>query len=161
MKKPISWNLLAVGFVVGMVAMYVYLQPKLAYQGKSANEWANLNGTLLQTNDELTKQDASKSASLKRAADYLKPYYAADDGSQLILKYNDIPPVAPPSPSPQVVYKTQYQTQYEPAPAQSYQAPAYKAPVTYTPNGNSGFSYGSDGSTCYNYPGQTSCSGGR
>ena len=41
-KKINSLGLLAIGFVVGLVVMYLYLQPKLTYQEKTVRDLANL-----------------------------------------------------------------------------------------------------------------------
>ena len=36
-----SFGLLAIGFFAGLAVMYLYMQPKLAYQGKTAKAWAS------------------------------------------------------------------------------------------------------------------------
>ena len=41
-NKVSPFGLLALGFVVGMAVMYLYFQPKLAYQTKTASDWKNL-----------------------------------------------------------------------------------------------------------------------
>ena len=56
-----------------------------------------------------------------------------------------------PKPTPQVKYVTQYQTVTETAPKQT---------VTYYPVGNTGQSYGSDGSWCYPNGNSVYCTGG-
>ncbi len=39
-KKVSPIGLLVVGFIVGVILTYLFLQPKLIYQGKTAQEWA-------------------------------------------------------------------------------------------------------------------------
>jgi hypothetical protein len=40
-KNIIPLGLLILGFVVGLIVMYLFLQPKLTYQGRTAQEWSN------------------------------------------------------------------------------------------------------------------------
>jgi len=39
-KKLIPFGLFAIGFIIGLGVMYLFLQPKLSYQRKSVMEWA-------------------------------------------------------------------------------------------------------------------------
>lgn len=71
-KKINPLGLLALGFVVGLAVMYLYLQPKLTYQGKSVVDWAsvatkNMNTTkeYSQKLSDLNKKYASVSAALQ------------------------------------------------------------------------------------------------
>ncbi len=46
------FRLLAIGFVFGAIVVFLYFQPHLTYQGKSAQEWSDIAGT--------KEQDAKK-----------------------------------------------------------------------------------------------------
>lgn len=54
-SKFSSIGLLAIGFIVGVAVMYLYFQP-IAYQGKTAQEWATLYSSNEKTNKDLGKQ---------------------------------------------------------------------------------------------------------
>jgi len=99
LKKINPFGLLIIGFIIGMIIMFLSIQPKLAYQGKTARDWANVvnkNQTLASQNHKtdlyyenlLNKQLASASAQIKTLL----------------------------NTPPKVVYKTQ--TQYVEQPAQ-------------------------------------------
>ncbi len=71
-KKVNPFGLLAIGLVTGIVVMYLFLQPKLSYQGKSVEDWAivateNMNTTkeYSQKLSDLSKKYASVSAALQ------------------------------------------------------------------------------------------------
>lgn len=71
-SKINPFGLLAIGLVVGIVIMYLYFQPKLAYQGKTAKDWSNLATENMNTTQEysqklsdLNKKYASVSAALQ------------------------------------------------------------------------------------------------
>jgi hypothetical protein len=66
-KKLIKVNhfgLLIVGFVLGLVAMYLYFQPKLVYQGETASAWANIADQNKKEADTYKIQLASASAEI-------------------------------------------------------------------------------------------------
>lgn len=43
-KKVSTLSLLLVSFIAGLMVTYLYFQPKLIYQGKTAEEWSNVAG---------------------------------------------------------------------------------------------------------------------
>jgi hypothetical protein len=72
--KPL--NLMVVGFIVGLAVMYLFFQPKLAYQGKTAQDWAKVvskNQDIANSNHDadtinvllLTQKLASATAEIK------------------------------------------------------------------------------------------------
>jgi hypothetical protein len=129
-KNAILLILLAIGIVVGLAVMYLYFQPKLAYQEKIARNWANI----------ASKNQTLATKNLKDAVTYKGQLASASAEIKTLL-----------NKPPQVIYKTQYvQTPAD------YVAPK---PVTYFSAGN-GQSYGSNGSWCFPNGTTTTCSGG-
>ena len=51
---PIS--ILVLGFIAGLVVMYLYIQPKITYQGKSVVDWA-VTASKNANNNKQLKQD--------------------------------------------------------------------------------------------------------
>lgn len=41
LKNYSSIGLLLIGFIIGLIVMYLYIQPKLAYQERTAREWTS------------------------------------------------------------------------------------------------------------------------
>lgn len=75
-------GLLAIGFIVGLLVMYLYFQPKLTYQGKTAQQWASLSNQYQKWATEWKQTDFSD-------------YY------QLRTLQRK------PTPTPKIVYQTQ------------------------------------------------------
>ncbi len=73
---------LAIGFAVGLVVMYLYLQPKLTYQGKTTQEWLSKYNTL--ENYKCTGNDVK---------DYLKSIASAEaykEGKSKIIDFSSM-----------------------------------------------------------------------
>ncbi len=115
-----NFGLLIIGIVVGLIVMYLYFQPKLAYQKKMVKEWSNVS----------SKNQTLASQKQKDIDDYKVQLASA---SAQIKTLQDRPP--------QVEYRTQ--TQYVQTPPRQ----AQKQPVTYNRSGD--VMFGSDGSFCY------------
>jgi hypothetical protein len=94
--------------------------------------------------DLANKNQTLVSQSRQETASYTEQLASASARIQSLLNQ--------PKPTPQVKYVTQYQTVTETAPKQT---------VTYYPVGNTGQSYGSDGSWCYPNGSSVYCTGGR
>ena len=127
-NKVSTFTVLATGFIVGLVVMYLYIQPKLTNQIKKTNDWQN---TANQNQTEIISYKAelaSASAQLKTLQDK-------------------------PTPTPIIKYITKYQTITEEIPAK----PKQQGSVYYNSYGGS-LLYGSDGSTCDTYTGTLHCS---
>ena len=115
-------SLIAIGFVAGLVVMFLYFQPKLSYQGKTATEWKNLysseNKQLIIDDDCIVDPskigcfpfaDATdKLNGLKRNCDQV-----IRNSGDIVWHYKNCP-----SPTPQIEYQTQYVPQYIQEPAQ-------------------------------------------
>jgi len=64
-EKVKALGLFAIGFIFGLLAMYFYLQPKLAYQGKSVTDWVATASKNYKDAASYKAQLASKSAALQ------------------------------------------------------------------------------------------------
>ncbi len=87
--NKVSISFLVVGFIVGLAVMYLYFQPKLAYQEKLANN-----------NQTLANQNHNEAVSYKGQL--------ASTSAELKALQNK------PTPTPQIIYKTDTVTQHVP-----------------------------------------------
>lgn len=101
-KKINTFSLLAIGFVVGFIVMYLYFQPRLAYQTKLAKDWAN-----------------TANQSQKEVISYKEQLASASSQIQTLL-----------NKPPQVEYRTQTQyVPYKPCPDMYYNLNGYCEPI--------------------------------
>jgi hypothetical protein len=129
-NKVSPFGLLAIGFVIGLVVMFLYFQPKLAYQEKIARNWANI----------ASKNQTLATKNLKDAVTYKGQLASASAEIKTLLNR-----------PPQIEYRTQYvDTPADENPPK---------PVTYFSAGN-GQLFGSNGSWCFPNGTTTTCSGG-
>jgi predicted PurR-regulated permease PerM len=63
-SKPVIF--LIIGFVIGLVAMYFYIQPKLVYQGKSVVDWAVTADKNANDNNQLKQDIQTMKAEVER-----------------------------------------------------------------------------------------------
>jgi len=90
--KISPFGLLAIEFVVGLLVMYLYYQPKLTDQVKTTNKWV-----------------ASSNQYNKWAGEWKQLYFTSSEKLKALQNK--------PTPTPQIVYQTQ--TQYVQEPAQN------------------------------------------
>lgn len=160
--KASPFGLLALGFIVGIVVTVLYFQPKLAYQGKTAKDWAGIDRVDSSEADILTKSSVAcaKDPSSKACDPILYASYSTAmcgkspdktaSAAEIVWRFKHCP-----APTPIIEYKTQYVQE----PAQKAQQKP-RLPVTYNSYGGDVL-YGSDGSTCNTYGGSTVyCTGG-
>ena len=88
-RKVSPFDLVAIGFIAGIIVVYLYFQPKIMYQGKTAQQWADLAATNQKAADQNQRQ----------ALNWAQMY--ATTSAQLKNLQNQ------PAPAPQVIYKTQ------------------------------------------------------
>jgi hypothetical protein len=77
---------LAIGFVAGLVVMYLYFQPHLFFQGKTAKDWSNLATENMNTTQEYSQ----------KLSDLNKKYASVSAALQILLNA--------PTPTPKVQY---------------------------------------------------------
>ena len=79
---------LAIGFIAGLVVMYLYFQPHLFFQGETAKDWSNLAVENMKTTAEYSQ----------KLSDLNKKYASVSTALQGLLNA--------PSPTPLVQYVT-------------------------------------------------------
>ncbi len=84
---------LAIGFIAGLVVMYLYFQPHLFFQGETAKDWSNLAVENMKTTAEYSQ----------KLSDLNKKYASVSTALQGLLNA--------PSPTPLVQYVTKQATQ--------------------------------------------------
>lgn len=119
-NKVSPFILLAIGFVVGVIVMFLYFQPKLAYQEKTARDFANVANK----NQTLASQNKKEAVSYK-----VQLASASAEITSLLNK------------PAQVIYKTNTQYVQEPASPQTVTYHDYGGFVEGS-NGSTCYNYG-------------------
>jgi len=60
-SKASTFGILITGFIIGLATMYLYIQPKLSYQGKSVVDWVDV----AKKNENLANQNQIEAISYK------------------------------------------------------------------------------------------------